>query len=61
MDLPFGEKTAEVGGGTEPSGCFPFWLYWFVPGEGCRGRHEEAAALTPLPAGRYGEDECDIK
>ncbi len=50
---PFGEKTAEVvlrpgrSGGAEHLGCLPYRLHWFLPGESFRGRHEEAATLTP--------------
>ncbi len=28
-------------------GCLPCRLHWFLPEEGCRGRREEAATLTP--------------
>ncbi len=34
-------------GGTEPSGCLPYRLHWFLPGEGCRGLREEATTWTP--------------
>ncbi len=47
-----GEKTAEVvfamaDRGAEHLRCLPYRLHWFLPGEGCRGRREEAASLTP--------------
>ncbi len=46
--------------GCRALGCLPCRLHWFLPGEGCRGRREEAATLTPplrhvcfCPSGGY--------
>ncbi len=49
---PVDEKMAEVvfamaDRGADHLKCFLYRLHWFLPGDGCRGRREEAASLTP--------------
>ncbi len=44
--LPLHVKTLTMAPG-EPLECLPYRLHWFFLGEGCWGRREEAATLTP--------------
>ncbi len=41
------QSFALAGRGDRALGCLPCLLHWFLPEEGCRGRREEAATLTP--------------